>query len=411
MGVTVRVTVLTSSYPRFPGDGTAPFVQSICEHLVKLGHLIEVVAPYDPAVRKQISGHVVMHWFRYTLVKRWHIMGYAKSLVGDNHFRGGVFFLLPFYLGAQFWCTLRVALKQKAELIHAHWLLPNGLVGMWAAYLLHIPLVVSLHGSDVFVAQRNWLFRCVARWVLRCATVVTACSEDLYRSALSLGASMDRVRLITWGVDHFRFHPQIPPLSRSEFGLREDDFVVIALGRIVPKKGFDILVRALPLLLKSYPNVHIVIGGDGVQREELLRLAAELKVSEHLHMPGQISWDRVPAFLAMGDVFVLPSKRDTSGNSDGLPTVLLEAMALGKPIVATNIGGVPLVITDGVNGLLCPSGDHNSLSQSIGLLVQDTSLRQRLGQSARRSVEEQFNWQEVARRFTEIFNQSINRLG
>ncbi len=405
----MRIIVLTSSYPRFPGDSAAPFIQSICEHLVKLGHIVEVVAPYDPAVHKQHEEHVATHWFRYTLVNKWHIMGYAKSLVGDNHFRIGVFFLLPFYLGAQFWCALKVAIAEGAEIIYAHWLLPNGLVGAWVASLLRIPLIISLHGSDMFVAQRNRVFRYIGRWVFKRAAAVTACSEDLYRSAISLGASMDKVHLITWGVDHLRFHPRVCPLARSEFGLREDDFVVIALGRIVPKKGFDVLVRALPSLLISYPNVHVVIGGDGVQREELLRLAAELKVSEHLHMPGRIPWDKVPAFLAMGDVFVLPSVKDASGNLDGLPTVLLEAMALGKAVVATNVGGIPLVITDKINGLLCPPGDYNALSQSICLLIRNASLRQQLGQSARHSVEEQFNWQEVARRITNLFaNGKVN---
>jgi len=399
----MRITVLTSSYPRFPGDGTAPFVQSISEHLADLGHDVEVVAPYDPAVSDRPGQRVTVHRFRYTLLGRWHIMGHAKSLDGDVHFKPAVFSLLPFFLSAQFVSGLWVACRQRTQIVHAHWVLPNGLVGAWLADLLHVPLAISLHGSDIFVAQRNRILGWAARWALRRAAVITACSEHLRRGAIGLGASPDKVHIVAWGADPHRFHPTIIPLGRSNFGLTSDDVVLVALGRIVPKKGFDILVQALPSLLQSHPRVQVLIGGDGVQREQLCHLAADLGVLDHLHLPGRIPWDKAPAFLAMGDIFVLPSMRDTAGNLDGLPTVLLEALALGKPVVATRIGGVPLVIEDGVNGIVCPPNDAGQLSQAIARVLNDSALRTRLGEAARSSVEERFNWLDVAQSIASLF--------
>jgi glycosyltransferase involved in cell wall biosynthesis len=272
---------------------------------------------------------------------------------------------------------------------------------------LRIPLAISLHGSDVFVAQRNRIFGWVARWVFQQAAVITACSEDLRRGAIDLGASADKIHVVAWGADPARFHPAVAPLDRAGFGLANDDVVLVALGRIVPKKGFDVLVRALPSLLQSHPDVQVLIGGDGFQRDQLRRLAASLGVSEHLHLPGRIPWDKVSAFLNMGDVFVLPSVRDAAGNLDGLPTVLLEALALAKPVVATRIGGVPLVIEDGVNGILCPPGDSDMLCLAITSLLEDRSLQARLGRAARASVEEHFNWLEVARCFAVLFERAL----
>jgi glycosyltransferase involved in cell wall biosynthesis len=399
----MRVTVLTSSYPRFPGDGTAPFVQSISECLDELGHHVRVIAPYDPAVSGNLDRRVAVHRFRYALLDRWHIMGHARSLAGDMHFKPGVFFLLPPFLLAQFWSAWRVARQQRVEIVHAHWVLPNGFVGACIARALRVPLAISLHGSDVFVARRHRVFGRVARWVFQQAAVVTACSMDLRDGAISLGASPDRVHLIAWGADPGRFYPAVASLSRSDFGLAGDDIVLVALGRIVSKKGFDVLVRALPSLLRTCSRVQVLIGGDGVQREQLRRLAADLGVSDHLHLPGQIPWDEVPGFLAMGNIFVLPSVRDASGNLDGLPTVLLEALAMGKPVVATGIGGVPLVIEDGANGVLCAPGDAGALSRAIIRVLEDSTLQAQLGQAARSSVEERFNWLEVARRIAALF--------
>jgi glycosyltransferase involved in cell wall biosynthesis len=399
----MRVLVLTSSYPRFPGDGTAPFVQSISEHMAELGHEIKVIAPYDPAVEGSLGQRVPVYRFRYAPRDHWHIMGHAKSLAGDTRIRPGAFLLLPAFLLAQMRSTLRIARRYRPEIIHAHWVLPNGLVGAYVARVLHLPLAISLHGSDVFVARKNPVWGRAARWAFRQANVITACSEDLRQGALRLGAAPDRVHLLAWGADPDKFHPSTPPLDRAEFGLERDDLILVGLGRIVPKKGFDVLVRALPALVQTHPRVQVLIGGDGPQREQLQNLAKDLGVSDHLHLPGRIDWDKAPHFLAIGNIFVLPSVPDAAGNLDGLPTVLLEALALGKPTVATMIGGIPLVIEDGDNGILCPAGDADALGQAIATLIQDGHLRAQLSRAARLSVERRFNWLEVARQFAALF--------
>lgn len=406
----MRITVITSSYPRFLGDGTAPFVRSISERMVDLGHAVEVVAPYDPAVTAESGDQrVSVHRFRYTLFDSWHIMGHANSLVDDARLKSGAFFLLPFFLLAQFQAAFRIALRQEAELIHTHWVLPNGVVGVWLSRMLGIPLAVSLHGSDIFVAQRNTVFSRVAWRVFQEASVITACSDGLRRKAINIGASPDKIHLIAWGADPVRFNPAVTALDRSKFGLTGEDVLLIALGRIVPKKGFDVLVRSLPSLLSLCPQAQMLIGGDGAQRDELRRLAESLGISDRVHFPGRIPWDQVPGFLNMGDIFVLPSVHDAAGNVDGLPTVLLEAMGCGKPIVATTVGGVPLVIEDQVNGLLCPPGDPGALSQTLARIIEDDSLRAQLGQEARSSVEERFNWSEVAQKMVMLFQQAAEQ--
>ena len=360
----MNITVLASSYPRFPGDGTAPFVKSISDNLAALGNEVAVVAPYDVAVQKSVGGEIAEHRFRYAPFKSWHIMGHARSLSGDTQLRRGVFFLLPFFLLAEFATAMRVARRQKADVIHAHWVLPNGLVGAWVARILRRPLAISLHGSDIFVALRNPLFGRVARWVFQQASVVTACSEDLRQGALALGAPPEKVHLIAWGADPRRFHPEIAPLDRAAFGLTDEDMILTGLGRVVPKKGFDVLVRALPQMVAANPRIHVLIGGDGPQRDELVDLAARLGVGDHLHLPGRIPWDDVPAFLAMGDV------------------------------------------ENGENGLLFPAGDSDALAQAVGRLLYDDELRAGLAEGARASVEDRFNWREVARQFASLFEET-----
>ena len=368
-----------------------------------LGHAVEVIAPYDAAV-DGAGDEICVRRFRYAPVKAWHIMGHARSLHGDTRLRLGALLLLPFFLLSYFCVAVKSVRRAHPDIIYAHWVLPSGFVGSVIGYLFRIPLAVSLHGSDVFVALKTRAFGRVAGMVLRRAAVVTACSEGLRQGALDLGADPAVTHLVTWGADPARFSPETPPLTRADFGLGRDDVVILSLGRLVPKKGFDVLIRALPMLLERCPSAHVVIGGGGTESENLQQLAATLDVSERVHLPGHISWDDVPSFLAMGDVFVLPSVRDLAGNIDGLPTVLLEAMASGKAVVATKIAGVPLVLEDGVNGLLFAAGDPAALVEAVAKVTSDDALRTQIERRARLSVETQHNWLAVAERLSSLFS-------
>ncbi|RME06387.1 MAG: glycosyltransferase family 4 protein, partial [Anaerolineae bacterium] len=132
----VRLTLLTSSYPRFPGDGTAPFIRSIAQALQRAGHAVEVVAPYDPAVQPDPADTLPVHRFRYAWSRRLHIMGHARALHADARLRPAAYLLLPLFLLAEGRALWRVSVRQRAQAIHAHWVLPNALPAALVARLL-----------------------------------------------------------------------------------------------------------------------------------------------------------------------------------------------------------------------------------------------------------------------------------
>ena len=403
----LRIVVLTSSYPRFLGDGTAPFVKSIAEHLVQQGHDVEVVAPYDADVRPMDTNGVQVHRFRFIWPSRLHIIGHARSLIADVHLRIPVVLLLPFFLIAAFVSLLKATKRQRSEVIYVHWVLPNGLVGAWVAAIRKIPFVISVHGSDIYMAQRNWLFRSIARSIFQRASAVTACSPELYQAAKALGAP-EKTLLLAWGADPQLFHPTLHPLEdRLTFGWHQSELVIVALGRMVYKKGFFVLIKALQEIVSLYPRVRLVFGGDGPLREELVHEADRLGVSDHVSFIGRIPWNQVNEFLASADIFVLPSIKDKYGNVDGLPTVLLEAMSCGTPVIASDIGGVRMVVENGLTGLLVPQGDSHALADAIASLAEDPEKRHTIGKAARRAVEEKFNWNNVILQLVNLFEQTI----
>jgi glycosyltransferase involved in cell wall biosynthesis len=401
----MRIALVTTSYPRFRGDGTAPFIQSIAVHLVKAGHHITVLAPHDPAVRPMNTFGVQLHRFRYIWPERFHVMGHGRSLQADVHLRPLVLLLLPFFLCFEFLHLYRITGQQRSQVIYAHWVLPNGLVAAWVSALRNIPFVVSLHGSDVFVAKRNRWFGCVAAWIFRRSSGVIACSPELRDIALELKAPSHSI-VIPYGVDLSLFNAEYRSAEhRREFGWGPSEVIAVALGRMVYKKGFDVLLEAWALVRqRCRGEIRLVLGGDGPLRQPLQRLAEKLGIAEQVTFLGRVEWDRVPAFLANADIFILPSIRDQHGNIDGLPNVLIEAMACGMPVIASDISGVSQVLQDGYNGLMFTSGDSIQLAEAIARLVKDVERRRVLGQIGRQTVEKYLSWDTVVQQIMKYIN-------
>lgn len=408
----MRIAVLTTSYPRYPGDSAAPFIQAMCQGLADLGHAVAVLAPYDPEVHPQppVTGdHAVsVQRFRYAPLKNWHIMGHARALENDMRLRPLAVVLLPFFLLASFLELWRLTGRHKSELIHAHWVLPNGLPAAWVARLRKLPLVITLHGSDVFLADKNPLFRRVARSIFRRATLVTAVSPELRERAQKLGA-LGEIPILPMGVSPEVFYPAHPPAEAPGIPLRQPgELRLVALGRMVEKKGFHVLLAALPEVFARFPQARLVLGGDGPALPALKAQAQALGLAEKVIFAGRLDWPATPGFLAGGDLFVLPSVRDRQGNVDGTPTVLMEAMSCGLPVVASEIGGASLVIQDRRNGRLVPSGDPQALARAINELLADPAQRLAFGQAGRKTVLEQFAWSITVQRLQAALE---NRLG
>jgi glycosyltransferase involved in cell wall biosynthesis len=380
----MRVLVLTSSYPKFPGDGTAPFVERMAVETARRGHAVEVVLPEHPdLVTEDRSAGLALrlHPHRSSwpgMAPRW---GYAASMAADRRLRVSAWSAAPIALASAIRRAGRLLQAERFDLVHAHWVIPNGPVGAWAAARARVPLVVSLHGSDVFVAEAHPLLRAVARRVLERSAWVIASSRDLAERAVALAPSC-RPEVLLYGVDPADVAFGDPEPWRRAAGREPGEMLVVALGRLVAKKGFSTLVDAIALLRRRGVSVRLLLGGDGDLAADLEIRARSAGAEGFVRQAGRIPHDRVGGFLRAGDVVVVPSVRDERGNVDGLPNVLLEALAAGRPVVASRIGGIPEVVVDGDNGLLVPPGDAGALADALQRLAEDPGLRMRLAAGA-----------------------------
>jgi glycosyltransferase involved in cell wall biosynthesis len=411
----MKVVMLTSSYPKYAGETTAPFIEEIAASLARRGHEIHVLAPFHREVRRQpIERGVRLHFFRYSPLRELNVWGYAESLRADVGLRARTLVALPLAVGAMLWSFRRLLAQARAQgrpfdLVHAHWLIPNGTPAALAAAAARLPLVVSMHGSDVYMAERYGWLTPLAGATLAAAGSLTACSGDLYTRALRLGAPPERSRVVHYGVDPeaFRADEAAGARARAELGLGPEVPLILGLGRLVYKKGFGYLIEALPGVLARHPEARLVLAGYGDLRGELERRAAALGLGERVLFPGGVNREALPGLFSAADVFVVPSVRDDHGNVDGLPNVLLEGMAMRRPLVASRVAGIPEAIEHGVHGLLVPERDPAALAQAIALLLEDRAYARRLGEAARARIERELNWENVALQFEQVYLQAL----
>jgi len=409
----LRIAMLTTSYPLYAGDTTAPFIEELAAGIAALGHHVEVVLPDHPRLRRAPRERGVgLHPFGYAPgLRRLQVWGYASSLTGDVGLKGSAYAAAPLALAASTVATARLARRLRPDLIVAHWVIPNGPPAALAACLVGCPLVVGLHGSDVFLAEHKAAIGRAARAVFGRAAAVTACSPDLAARAIGLGARPATTTTIPYGVDPARFRPHAPDeraAIRARLGLRDGERLVLGGGRLVYKKGLDVAIDAFAGdAVREAGPARLVIFGYGDLEEELRAQAARLGLADRVLFAGRIERDHIPALFAAADLFLLPSVHDHAGNVDGLPNTLLEAMATGLPIVASDVVGVPTVIDDGVHGRLVPERDSAALGVALAALLREPARAAALGVAARERVERELTWPQIARRFVGVYRAAL----
>jgi glycosyltransferase involved in cell wall biosynthesis len=379
-------------------------VREIALGLERLGDEVTVLVPHAPGLPVEWSdAGLRVRSFRYA-PERCELLGYGRSLASDERVRGGAGWVAPLYALSVRGAVRRELLRARYDLVHAHWLVPNAVALVAAG--LGVPLAVGLHGSDVFLAEKL-PFRWASRWALRGTRLLTGCSPELVDRVCALGFPRERARVIPYGVDIATFSPapERRGIWRARLGIPPEAPVLLGVGRMVTKKGFQHLLEILPRLRARQPDLHIVLAGGGDRLEEFRAAARASEPSgpPTVHFPGAVLRDALPDLFRAADVFVLPAVHDASGNVDGLPNVILEAMASGLPVVASGISGIPLAVVEGETGTLVPEGDAPALALALERLLADRALCARMGQRGRERAVARLTWDAVAAEYRQSY--------
>jgi glycosyltransferase involved in cell wall biosynthesis len=304
--------------------------------------------------------------------------------------------------------TLDTAIAEEGvDLIHAHF----GVEGLYAlpfALRHQLPLITTFWGFDATISRSKLLSSGKPAWIRyalfaerlrRRGTLFIAVSEFIRGRLIQSGFPSDRTIVHHNGVDVTAFAP-----AEHE----AEDPTILSVGRLVEKKGMEYLIKAFARIAGEVPEARLEIAGDGPLRPSLERLTSDCGLSARVTLRGSLPHRAVATSMQNASIVCQPSVTAADGDSEGLPTTVLEAVATAKPLIGTRHGGIPEVVVDGATGFLVPERDVPALANRLLLLLKNAELRKRMGEAGRRRIEEHFDLRKQSRRLEEIYSETIS---
>lgn len=296
------------------------------------------------------------------------------------------------------WRLVREIREFRPHVLHPHDYKTNILAVLLGGWF-RVPVVTTMHGYVTLGGRLDWYYR-LDRWALHRMRHVIAVSDDLAAAIADLKLPAERVTVIENGIDAEHFRPRAPrDEAKKKFGIPAERLVLGCVGRLFPEKGFDLLIEAVRRLVDRGYDAHLLVAGEGPERQRLAQRVAELQLGDRVGLVGHLA-ETIPFYEAL-DVFVLSSLRE------GLPNVLLEAMSMRLPVVATEVGGVPRLVRNGENGFLVKSPAPDELAAATMLLLDDAALRERFGAAGRECVETRYSFRTRMARVQAVYDRVL----
>ncbi len=399
----MNVLVLSHLYPRPNDPSYGPFVHRQVKQLQRLGHQITVVSPvpwsprilhfktkwrdYGLTPKKAVWEGVQVYYTRYLrLPGEWF-----RSPAGYTAYRG---------MAA---LVLRLHQERPFDIIHSNVLLPDGLAGLYLRQKLNIPLVCTVHGADAISHPFcNSLNLHYSKIVVGKADQIVVVSRALKEVVQSFAQPQKAMRVVHNGADIEKFEG--PEIELPEIDQRHTASIkpyILFVGRDIRRKGLkDLLAAFVQLIDKIEHNLAVI----GATPDEVKALAPDLTeaLGDRLIALGCLAPDEIPSYMQNCELFVLPSY------SEGLPCVVLEAMACRKAVIATDVMGIPEEVVSGVTGLLIQPGDVSGLTENIQMLASNVELSQEMGRRGEERVIREFTWEHNASKMVSVYQEAIN---
>lgn len=446
-----KVLVIGSVYPRFHEDAEVPWLRASVAHLRAAGVDVQVLAPTYKGLKSHEIDGVKVNRFRYA-PKDWEMLTHEEGAPSKMASKPWLQLLaIPYIINGFFQC-IKLCRKWKPDVIHAHWPFPHAFIALGAAKLFRIPLVLNFHGAELLLIRKKKWVKPFLKFAISQAQAVFANSSftaskikalrnvevewSPYGTTLGSCASNDELQSTNYkkisernNIDCTTCHPERNAAGcttchpeRNATGMESKDlasqmhpvngkFKILFVGRHIERKGICYLIEAAKYLPADQFEIRIV--GVGDLTEELKQQAAQLssgnKASDSAEpcdiiFTGKLSPEALEAEYRNANVFTLPAIVDSKGDTEGLGVVLIEAMELNLPIVASNVGGIPDVVVDNVSGLLVPEKNPEALADAFKRLAADPALVANLLAGSRKRIQDCFTWDGIIERQIAVYN-------
>lgn len=389
----MKVLVIGSVYPRFNEDAEVPWLRTSIAHLRKAGVEIQILAPTYKGLKSHEIDGVRVNRFRYA-PKNWEMLTHEEGAPSKMASKPWLQLLAIPYIISGFFRCLSICRKWKPDVIHAHWPFPHAYIALGAAKLFKIPLVLNFHGAELLLIRKK-------KWVRPLLKVAIGQAQAVFANSSFTAGKIKALRNV-----NVEWSPYGTTLGKDEKGDAAivphpvtDKFKILFVGRHIERKGICYLIEAAKYLPADKFEIRIVGVGDLTDK-----LKAQAAPYPQVVFTGKLSPEELETEYRTANVFTLPAIVDSKGDTEGLGVVLIEAMELGLPIVASNVGGIPDVVVNGQSGILVEEKKPQALADAFKRLAADPNLVKTLLVGSRKRIDECFTWDGIIKRQIAVYN-------
>jgi len=381
---TMKVLMTTSTFPLSEDDGIPRFVYDLAKAISRSCR-VTVLAPHAPgAPSKERVGALTIRRFKYSWPSQTQCLAYGDGMRQNLQTSLAARVQIPGYMGMLGWAVSTCIRRERHDVINSHWLVPQGLAAsMVRGKSSRVAHVVTAHAGDIALLQKMAAGKQVARMIANRTNLFLPVSSQIDNSLRKLVGRSIPTAIQPMGVDCRRF--SAGPVAKTVH-LPFDGEYILFIGRLVEKKGLVYLLEALRLMQNGSYATGLAVIGSGALQGALVRYADRLGIRDRVIFLGRMGHDSLLPYLHGCKAVVLPSIMDASGETEGMPTVLAEALSAGCKVVASRVGGIPDILEDGHNGWLAAPGNAIDLAGKLGdaLNANGTDVQSNARRTARR---------------------------
>ena len=382
-----KICLVTHFFPPHIG-GIEKVADEQCKRLAKLGYQVSVLTSKTHKQNKRHTEGIKV--FSYSILNLTERVGIPYPVLSFKAYK-------------KFTEVIR-----KCDIVHAHGhAYMSSYIACKVAEKYKKPFILTQHNT--FIDYQSWLNIVehlndwtVGRVILKASDRVITVSRKTMEYVLKLGADRSKTSVMHNGVDTNFFHPMNREESRDKLGLPKNKTLILTIRRLVYKNGLDMFIESASLLTRDYPHLLFIVIGKGPNRKLVEKRVRELRIDDNIRLAGFVPEKLLPLYYNAADYFVIPSS-----SGEGLPLVLLEAMACGLPVIATTVGGTPEIIKDMKNGVLVPPRNPKALAETISKFLSNREVGLAIGEEARNTVEDKFTWEENVRRLHNVYDEFL----
>jgi len=400
-----KILIITTAFPRWKNDTYPSFVYELAKTLSKK-LIVHTLSPhYSKAKFLEKEGDLITKRFRYFWsIKQQKLAYNILPNIKENNL---LIFQIPFFILAYLYNSIKIIKKEGIKTVNSQWIIPSGIIGAILKKLYGIKHICTIHAGGITMLDKLPFKRKLADFIVKNTDtfmIVSSHGKKLLLNSVSKKLKKEtdkKIKIVSMGVYTKEYNYLKNKKELRAKNKIKANKVLLFIGRLTEKKGVAYLIKTMPEIIKKDKGIELLILGDGPFKQNLMKLTKDLNLTKNIRFLGYIVGNKKNEYLSLSDMLIVPSIVAKSGDTEGLPVVIMEALASGLPIIATDVGGIKDAVITNKNGFLIKQKNSKEIIDNVNELLKNPNLMKKFSNTSL-EMSKKYDWEIIAKEYSKL---------